>query len=92
MKTPRDAVWFTAAVAEAELGKKDSVESRSAELSLALKRQRIPSADTLPPDTCKTLVEVLLDHPLMIYVLCLAVTHLLLLALTACLFWFHSVD
>jgi len=80
MKTPRDAVWFTAAVAEAELGKKESVESRSAELNVALKRQRVPSAETLPPDTRKTLVEILLDHPLTICVLCLAVTHLLLLS------------
>ena len=39
----------TAALAEAELGKKESMESWSPELDQALKKQRIAPAETLPP-------------------------------------------
>lgn len=39
----------TAAMAEAELGKKESMESWSPELDQVLKKQRIAPAETLPP-------------------------------------------
>ena len=64
LKTPCDVVWYPAAVAGAELGKKEFVESRNPELDLALKKQRIPSAETLPSDTRKSLSEISLLRPL----------------------------
>jgi len=58
-------MWLPVAVTGAELGKKEFVEARSPELDQALKRQRLPSADTLiPSDTRKSLFEISRYRPL----------------------------